>query len=172
VSAVTLLIAFVTLAFVLVVANGVLRQAGEDEALVFSRLAINPRLEVCAHLTLDLRVVIVEVRVVEGGEDCGEGLVSFKVRRKQKKRKPTVVSDGARVDAVVLPSLDDLLNGVGEDEDRDLSGGLVEDEGEAAKEEENQRWKSEYNGRGEAHWSLERKEWVGSLECALLKTSN
>lgn len=102
-----------TLAAVLVRLDGVLGKAGEDEALVLGALAVDPLLERLAHEALDLLRVVVEVRVVERGED--------------------LVRDVLRVARVVLPRLDDELDRVREDDDGDLAGGLVEEEGEAAR---------------------------------------
>jgi len=66
---VTDLILGLSLSLVLVVANGIFRESVEDVSLVFPRLPINPRFEISTHLTLNGRIVIVEVRMVKSGED-------------------------------------------------------------------------------------------------------
>lgn len=59
-----------SLSLVLVVSNGIFRESVENVTLVFGRLSIDPGFEVSTHLSLNGRVVIVEVGVVECGKNC------------------------------------------------------------------------------------------------------
>lgn len=74
VSAVSLLVRFVSLALVLVVPDAVLGQAVEDELLVAGRLALDPALHVRSHEVLHLGRAVDKVRVVEGLKDCGRNM--------------------------------------------------------------------------------------------------
>jgi hypothetical protein len=95
------LVLLVTLPLVLAVANAVLGEGVEDVALVLGCLALDPALEVRSHLALNARVVVVPVWVVEALEN--------------------LVGDVVGVDGCVLPSLDDGLDRVRDDNRGDLA---------------------------------------------------
>ena len=74
-----------SLALVLVVANARLRQGVENVRLVLVVLTVDPRLEAGAHLSLDQRVVVVKVGVMESWRKRIRTLVAVAA----KERRPT-----------------------------------------------------------------------------------
>lgn len=144
-SAVSLLVRFVTLALVLVVLDAVLGQAVEDELLVAGRLTLDPSFHVRSHEVLHLGRAVDKVRVVEGLQDCGRAKTerqdelsdrtSGRALGRLSQGRRTLRSDRVRVHRRLFPRLDDHVDGVLEDDDRDLTRRLVQDEREAADEE-------------------------------------